>query len=298
MTPAPVIPSLPVPSFVKANAEPDEVGPPKSFLLYGDTGTQKTLALSKLFKAGFFKKILFMDIDDGAEVLAGDPLIREALKDGRIVRQPYDPFDPNTKAILEHDILEVAGMWRDPNGDLLTNPSIPDFGFDLVFIDTVNLVHEVAIKHLLRTTYNDKGTALDGRAAYGKVAEWDDEMIRLIHRSKRFAGGFVMHAKEVEEKSGATKIKPKLSGSFQNTISTIPSITAYLDYQKDPTSNETVLVATVGESDLYDSKNRYDLGTKIYDFDIAETYRQIYDKIGLPQPVPATTSIPVAPAAK
>lgn len=298
MTATPVVPALPVPSFVRANAEPEEIGPPKSFLLYGDTGTKKTLAIAKLFKAGFFKKILFLDIDDGAEVLAGDPIIREALKDGRITRIQIDPFDPNAKAQIEAMILEVAGMWRDPNGDILTNPSIPDFGYDLVFIDTMNLVHEVAIKSLLRTTYNDKGTALDGRAAYGKLGEWDDEMVRLIHRSKRFTGGFVMHAKEVEEKSGATKIKPKLSGSFQNTISTIPSITAYLDYQKDPTSGETVLVATVGESDLYDSKNRYNLGTKIYDFDIAETYRQIYDQIGLPQPVPATTSTPVAPATK
>jgi hypothetical protein len=299
-TTAPAVTALPIPSFMQAAQEPEEVGPPKSFLLYGDTGTQKTLSLGKLVKAGFFKRVLYINIDNGEEVLALDPEVRAAFKDGRITNQVIDPFDPNAMAKIEAIVLEVVGKWRDPQGTIQDNPSIPNFGFDLVFLDTVNLIHEVALKYLQRTTYNDKGTALDGLKAYAKISVWADEMIRLIHNSPRFTGGFVMHEKTFEEKTGGMKIKPKMSGSFKDTIATIPSIVAHLDYEENPATKEVQLTATVGESTLYSSKNRYNLGPKIYGFDIVEMYKEIYARIGkeLPAPAPRVDAAPVvAPAA-
>lgn len=287
----PTIPALPRPSFAGSFDNTVELGPPKSFLLYGDTGTQKTLSLGKLVKAGYFKKVLFINLDDGNEVLVSDPIVRGAMLDGTIEVITINTQDPGARQQIENVILEIAGLWRTPTGALQVNPNIPDFGYDLVFIDTVNLMHEVALADFQRTTYNAAGTKLDGLAAYGRVAEWMDEMIRLIHNSKRFAGGFVMHAKTVEEKTGATKIKPKMSGSFKDTIASIPSITAYLDYRKLPDGSAVVLAATVGESELYDSKNRYNLPSVIYGFDIAETYATIYKQIGfaLPEPIAPKT---------
>lgn len=290
-TTAPIIPALPMPSFAGVFDDPEELGPPASWCVYGDTGTGKTEAIGRLVKAGFFSKVLIINLDKSTEVLALDPAIKAATKDGRINIITVDQFDPTAMAKIESIILEVAGMWRAPDGSILPNPNLPNYGYDLVAIDTVNLMGEVAIKWLKANTWNDKNTALDGLKAYGKFSVWMDEMIRVIHNSPRFVGGFVMHEKTYEEKTGASKVKPKMEGSFKDSLPSIPSLVAHLDWEKDPASGQTVLVATVGESDTYSSKNRYQLGSKIYGFDLAETYKVIYTKLGLPLPTPAQAPV-------
>jgi hypothetical protein len=261
--------AMPQPSFAASYDDPELEGPPQSFMLYGGKGVQKTLAVGQLVKEGFFNKAFFLNLDNSTEVWATDPAIRAARKDGRLNVKTIDSRDPGARMQIEGIILELAGYWRTPTGHIIPNPNLPDFGYDLFAIDTVNLMHEVALNDYLLTTYNDKGTALDGRAAYGKVAIWMDQMIRLIHDSPRFTGGFLMHAKTVEEKTGGVKVKPKLSGSFQDSIATIPSIVAFLQYEKHPETKESVLTATLGESDLYESGNRYNLPPKIYGFNLA-----------------------------
>ena len=298
MTAAPVITALPVPSFASSFDDGEETGPPASWLLYGDTGTGKTEATGRLVKAGFFQKVVIINLDRSTEVLALDPEIKAALHDGRISIKTIDEFDPTAMQQVESILLELAGMWRDPSGHILSNPNIPNFGFDLVVIDTVNLLGEIAIKWLKANTYNDKGTALDGLKAYGKFSVWMNEMVRLVHNSNRFVGGFVMHEKTYEEKTGATKVKPKMEGAFKDSLPSIPSLVAHLDWEKDPAGGpEDVLTATVGKSSLFSTKNRYNLGPKIHNFDLADTYREIYTKIGLPLPAAAATPTPVAVAA-
>lgn len=295
MNAAPQIPALPKASFASKKTEPQSIGPCKSVLLYGDTHTFKTTMFGELVRDGFYNKALWLDLDNGSEALASDDDIKAALEDGRIELYAIDPFSPTAKAEIENYILEAAGMWRDPQGNLLPNPNIPDFGYDLLVIDTVNLMGEVAIKWFLANTYNDKGQ-LDTRGAWGKFAVWMDEMIRLIHNSKRFAGGFIMHAKSDEENTGAIKIKPKMQGSFKDSIASIPSIVAYLDHQKSPETGETVLTATVGESELYESKNRYRLPPKIYGFNLSKVYETIPNN-KTTAASPATAPTPAAVAA-
>lgn len=294
MNAAPIVTPMPVPSFGGSYTPAEETGPPQSFLLYGGKGTQKTLALGQIVRDGFYNKVLYIDLDNSTEVWATDPAIMAAVADGRINRLSIDPFDPASRMRVEEIILEVAGMWRTPDGDILVNPNIADFGFDLVAIDTVNLMHEVALKQFVSTTFNAAGTKRDGLAAYGKVAVWMDEMIRLIHNSKRFTGGFVAHAKSIEEETGARKMMVKLSGSFKDSIATIPSLVAYLDKQKDQATGKIVLVATVGNSDIADSGNRYNLPDQIFDFNLSETLAKIPNN----RKVPATPAVaPAAPAA-
>lgn len=291
------IPALPVPSFAAAFTDPAEVGPPKSWLLYGDTGTRKTSSVGELVKAGFFKKVLFINLDQSDEVLSLDPEVREKIKAGAIDFIPVDQFDPGAKDKIEAILLEVAGKWRAPDGSILDIPAEhnSDFGYDLVVIDTVNLMGEVAIKWLKANTWNDSGTKLDGLAAYGNLSRWMDEMIRLIHNSKRFVGGFIMHEKTYEEKkTGVSKVKPKMEGSFKDSLPSIPSLVAHLDFEKNPESGEVQLVATVGESDLYSSKNRFRLPSRIWEFNLADTYRVIYEKLGLPIPAQAKTTAAAA----
>lgn len=274
MNATPTIPTLPKASFASRRTEPENIGPAKSVLLYGDTGTRKTTMFGELVRDGFYNRALWFDFDNGSEALSTDDDIKACLADGRIELYAINPFAPDAKQEIENNILEAAGMWRDPKGNILPNPNIPDFGYDLLLIDTVNLMGEVGIKWFLANTYNDKGQ-LDGRKAYGLFAVWMDEMIRLIHNSKRFAGGFIMHAMSDEEATGAIKVKPKMQGGFRNSIASIPSITAYLDFEKSPETGENVLVATVGESDIFEAKNRYRLAPKLYDFNLSKLYDTI-----------------------
>lgn len=280
--------ALPVPSFVGSFADPEETGPPLSWLLYGDTGTGKTEAIGRVVKAGFFKKVLIINLDKSVEVLNLDSEIKKALHDGRISILTIDEFDPSAMQRVESVILELAGKWRAPDGSILDNPNIADFGYDLVAIDTVNLLGEIAIKWLKANTYNDAGTKLDGLKAYGRLSTWMNEMIRVIHNSDRFVGGFIMHEKTYEnEKTGEVKNKPKMEGSFKDSLPSIPSVVAHLDWEKNPESGDVELTATVGKSALYSTKNRYSMGPKIYNFDLAQFYIDIYNKIGLPLPAAA-----------
>lgn len=284
------VPTLPVPSFAGAFEDPEDNGPPASWLLYGDTGTGKTEAIGRLVKAGFFKKVLLINLDKSTEVLSLDPEIKAALYDGRITIVGVDQFNPTARLDLEKIILEVCGAYRDASGNILFSPHAPNYGYDLIAIDTLNKMGEVALKHLKATTYNDRGDKLDGLKAYGQFSVWMDEMVRLIHNSDRFVGGFVMHEKTYEEKTGANKVKPKMEGAFKDSLPSIPSLVAHLDWEKHPDTGEPSLVATVGKSDLYSTKNRFQMGPRIYDFDLAKTYAEIYTKIGLPLPAGAATN--------
>lgn len=277
-------PTLPAPSFAGAFEDPEDNGPPESVLLYGNTGTRKTSAIGELVKAGFFKKVLVINIDKSTEVLSNDPEVRAALHDGRITLVGIDQFDPTARLQIEKIILEVSGAYRDINGNILFSPHAPDFGYDLIVVDTVNLVGEVGLKHLKATTHNDRGDKLDGLKAYGKFGTWMDEMIRLIHNSDRFVGLFLSHEKTYEEKNGSNLVKPKMEGAFKDSFPSIPSMVAHLRWAKHPETGQPSLVATVGESELYSSKNRYRLPSEIYDFNLADVYRDIYTKIGLPLP--------------
>lgn len=290
---APVIPPLPVPSFMSSATPSVDVGPPKSFLLYGDTGTRKTTMVGELIASGRFNRALAFDIDNGTETWAADPAIKAAVDDGRLTIIGIDSaMDADAFAKLDGGILEICGAYRDQTGTIRPNPNIPDFGFDLFLLDTVNLAQTVAVKHFLTTTFTDKGKP-DTLAAWGKVGIWTDEIVRLLHNTKRFTSALVMHPMTVESKTGSVKVKPKLGGGMKDSISTIPSLVAYLAFEQHPDTGVKSLVATVGDSVTHDAKNRYRLPEKIYDFNLTDLYRTI-DKITKAHAVGIAT--PEAPA--
>lgn len=290
----PEIPQLPVPSFAASFVAPEKVGPPQSILEYGETGTQKTSDFAELVKARRFNRALLFDIDNGAEVFANDPEVVQAMHEGRLVVSKLDSLDPNAFQIIDQQLLEVAGYFRDPQtGKLWPHPDYPDYGFDLVGLDTLNGMADIAVNHYKATTYNDKGQ-LDTRAAYGKFAEWIGSIVELYHNTERFVGYFAMHPKVDEEKTtGVSVIKPKLQGSYKDSIGSKPSLVAYLAWEKNPETDTVVRTATVGGSDLAVSKNRYRLPNKIYDFSIVEFYNDL-EKRGIVPPVATPASAPAA----
>lgn len=285
----PQVPAMPRPSFANKFTSGERVGNPKSIALYGPTDTRKSSAFGKLAATPRFRKSLFMDADNGTEVFANDAETMRAVDEGRIEIFPIDTTTTSPTNVIgevESTILELAGCWRTPYGHIEPNPNIPDFGYDLVVLDTVNLIQQAAVKHFLANTFSDNGK-LDTRGAWGEVSRWSDEMIRLIHNSPRFMGGFIAHPKEVEQKTGGVKVTPALQGGFKDSFATIPTVVAFLDFEKNPTTNEIGLVATVGESDTHDSKNRYLLPSKLYNFDLLELMDIIDSKVAR-RPMPQT----------
>lgn len=269
--------SLPTPSFASFIQPPAEVGRPKSILLYGSHGTRKTSIAGSLALVEGFNRILYIDIDQGAEVLMTNPATRAKVEDGTIQVLPISSLDPQAFAKINAVIDEVTGT---------------DFGYDAVVLDTLDVAQDVAEKHYkgVHATASTSGKK-DGFAIWGDLGVWTDEIVRKLHESPFFMGVVTVHSKEQTAESGAHRILPRLSGSSKDSIGGIPSIVAYLEYQKDPETNEVHLVASVAESDVVISKNRYSFPPFIVDPTMPTMFKLIDEAIASgkvkPEPVKA-----------
>lgn len=253
--------SLPVPSFAGFIQEPEAVGRPKSILLYGTHGTRKSSTCGSLALVEGFNKILYIDIDQGAEVLMSQPAIRAKVQDGTIQVLPISSLDPQAFVKINAVIDEITSK---------------DFGYDAVILDTLDVAQDVAEKHFKAMHANSATSGKkDGFAIWGDLGVWTDEIVRRLHESPFFMGVITAHSKEQTLESGAHRILPRLSGSSKDAIGGIPSIVAYLEYQQHPETGETHLIANVAESDVVISKNRYNLPPMIADPTMPKLFEMI-----------------------
>lgn len=248
--------SLPVPKFAAGIQAPAEVGRPKSILLYGTHGTRKSSISGSLALVEGFNKILFIDIDQGAEVLMSNPATRAKVQDGTIQVLPISSLDPQALVKLDAVIDEITSQ---------------DFGYDAVILDTLDVAQDVKEKALKHIHKDSKNTF----AIFGELGIWTDETVRKLHESPYFMGVITCHSKEQTLESGAHRILPRLSGSSKDAIGGIPSLVAYLEYQQHPETGEVHLVANVGESNVVISKNRYSLPSMIVDPDMPKLFEMI-----------------------
>jgi len=269
MNAAPVI-NLPVPSFGAFLSKPRDVKLPKSILLYGLPGSWKTSIAASIIKVPKFKRVLFIDVDNGSEVLAQD----EAFEDIDILHVPA--LEDNAFAKLNAVIDEVCKS---------------DLGYDAVVLDTLDVAQDIAEKHFKAKHEGNKNTF----AIYGELGQWTDEIVRKLHDSNKFTAIITAHAKEQTSESGAYRIIPRLSGSSKDTIGGIPSIVAYLSFMENPESGKRHNIAVVGESDKTVTKNRYGLPQSIIDLTLPKLYGMIEELTTAKTPIPTTT--PVAAAA-
>lgn len=244
-------------------SKPEAIGPPKSILLYGFPGTRKTTNSAAIALVPGFNKVLFIDIDNGSEVLMNEPELRQRVVDGRIEIIHINSLDPESLAKLDYIVRDVT-----------TN----DYGYDAVILDTVDVGQDLAEKVAdgkFATT--GKGGTRDGFAVYREIGTWTNDIIRLLHDCPHLVGVVTAHAKEQTKESGAYRVLPTLSGSSKDSIGGIFSIAAYLKYENhpDPKVGTRHLVATVGESDITITKNRYRLPDAIVDFTIPGLYALI-----------------------
>lgn len=248
--------SLPIPSFASFIQPPEQVGRPKSILLYATHGCRKTSIAGSIVLTPGFKKALFIDIDNGAEVLMSNPDTRKAVMDGRL------------------EVLQISSLDDDAFikiGSVIDEITRIDFGYDAVILDTLDVAQDVAEKVIKKRYADSKNTF----GVYGDLGVWTDEVVRKLHECPHFMSIITCHSKEQTLESGAHRILPRLSGSSKDAIGGIPSIVAYLEYQTDPDTAETHLVARVAESDVVISKNRYNLPPFLVDPDMPSLFAMI-----------------------
>lgn len=249
-------------------SEPEEVGPPKSILIYALPGRWKTTIAATIAKVPGFEKVLLVDIDDGAEVLMNDPVLAAKVRSGIIDIMRIDPLARHSKERIDELIADICAN---------------DYGYDAVIFDTLDVAQDVAEK-VYKNMYatSGKGGKKDGFAIWGDLGVWTDEIVRKLHSAKHFTAIITVHAKKESEEDGSGRILPKLSGSSKDAIGAIPSIVTYFDFENHPETGERHLVATIGEESGFITKNRYSLPTRIVDLDMPKLYSMIEAKTAAP----------------
>lgn len=257
----------------------EEVGPPSSILLMGEPGTFKTTIAGGLIKVDGFNKILYVDIDNGAEVFVNDPEVYATIGS--------DPGAPGEKRI---NIFQIDKTSPDAFGQLLyilggTDPATgqrvkgvafdPALGYDAVIFDALDVGQEVVVEYLLANTFSENGKP-NTMKAWGEVSKWTADLAWAFQNHPTITGVIVMHSKvDSDEATGKVKIKPKVQGSVKDSLAGIPSLVAYLELKEDKETKETHIVANVGKSELMTTKNRYSMTEPIVDFSMTKLYELV-----------------------
>lgn len=254
----------PAPVWANSFQSIEEVGDPKSIFLYGTHGTRKTSIASSIYKVPGINRVLHIDIDQGAETLATDPIIKAAIKDGSYNVLPINSLESHAKANIERVITDVFTT---------------DYGYDAVILDTLDVSQDVAeeVFEAKYATASKKGER-DGFAVYREIGSWTDKYVRMLHNAPHFVGVITAHEKEnTDEDTGFTKVQPRLSGSSKDAIGGIPSVVMRLQWQNHPSTGERALIATLGEDEKLITKQRYRdlLPRQMRDITLPDLYARI-----------------------
>lgn len=257
--------TAPTPPFAAMFAKPDEIGDPASVLLYAKPGRWKTSTAGSIVRVPKFKdaRILYLDVDQGSKVFVNDPDVYAGVQAGRINIIPINKLDPEAFAQLQY----FLGKY-DENGVFQRGEAFK-WGYDVVVLDTLDVAQDIAINWFMNNTVSEKTGKKDTLGAWGRVAPWTTDVMWALQNDPSAFGIVVMHSAEDVSETGMLAIKPKLGGSAKDNIGGIPDMVAYLDFEANPENKDDVrLVAHVGKSNIFTTKNRWRTPDKIVDFDM------------------------------
>lgn len=266
-----------VPPFASMFAKFEAVSDPSSLLIYGPPGRWKTTTAGSILDVPKYAnaKILYLDIDRGSTALMNNAITRDAIKSGQIGIIQMDKRKINeTRGMLEYFLGK-----RDGNGEFIEGEAFnPDYGYDVVILDTLDVAQQVSVDWLLMNTFNEKDK-LDSRAAWGEVNRWTNDVMWAFQNNTHLLGIVVMHSESGTDDGGKFSIKPKLQGGAKDNIGGIPDLVAYVDFEPDPNDkNLQQLVATIGGTSIITAKNRGMLPNRVVNFDLPTFYNLLAER--------------------
>lgn len=261
---APAAPAMP--GWMNAISRDVSWAYPKSIALFGRPGTRKTSLAGELVKRPNKPSVFMLNADNGTESFVNDDETSAAVISGQLAILSIDKFDPY--AFLKMD--EVIN-------DLIARP----LGFEFAILDSLNVMQEIARDYFLANTFAANGKR-DTQAAWGEIGKWTDKVARGLHNAAHITPVFILHEVTNTEETGSVSVIPKLQGSMKETFASIPSIVAHVGFEAEkgedgsPTG-KTELIASLGESEVYPTKNRYSrfLQSEMRDFSLLSLYGQL-----------------------
>lgn len=279
---------LPQPIWAADVAATEDFGEPGSILIHAEPGQGKSRAALTIAKVRGFERVAVLDIDNGTEVLLNDPELRQRYAQGLITIIKIDKTKPDA-------FLKFHNYFK----DIIANGAA--YGFNAFIVDTADVAQDVAAEWFLANTYNDAGTALDTRKAWGEVAKWTADMLWALQNHPTMLGITVNHTKvdEAEQKkTGTATLKPKYAGSVKDTAAGIPSIVIYMT-KETAENGATNIVADMSGEEGAIAKQRYSsfLPNRLENFSMPLLYGLIRGEITLDAAAPEVPTIPTDIAA-
>ena len=269
----------PVWDFEASFLSVDTVDEPQFIELFAAAGKRKTSTAATIVEVPKYRdaKVLFIDIDKGATVLANNPAVKAKIADGsfRIIQiNRDDAGDPATGRPPAFGQLTMLLGYKDPVTGGWVQGQAFQRDYDIVILDTLDVAQEVAKDWFLANTFTDDGTKLNTMAGWGRIGDWTLGVAWALKNSTAL-GIALVHSKE-ESEGGAFKIKPALAGGAKDKLGGIPDLVAHLDFITDEGQDgATHLVASIGESGITETKNRWMLPPKLIDFTLPQLYELI-----------------------
>lgn len=275
-------PTMPKPAWMTSAQPAVSLGLPKSILIYGSHGTRKTSIASTIFAVPGISRVLHIDIDAGTEALATDPfglglMDKKDAKGNVIEKGAISRGEYFVRSITRANSRDVNTAKRQID-TIINDITSVDLGFDAVIFDTLDIAQDAAERNIKANNADSKNTF----AVYGELGQWTMDTVSALHDTPNFVSIILAHQKEVSEDDGSKRILPTLSGSSKDAIGGIPSIVAHFGWQPNPETEELGLVATLGPSAKYISKNRFGLPDQVLMRDLPTIYQMIEANINKP----------------
>ncbi len=274
-----IAPTLAPPAFSTMFAKKATSGLPKSITIMGEPGTRKTTIAGGILNVPNFagKRMVYLDVDNGTESWASFPEIwqhfdEDFAPEGKTSVNVIhvDKTSPDAWSQIQYFLGHINDQGTFIKGALF------DAGYDIVGVDALDVIQDIAGTWYLHNTFNEKGK-IDTRGAYGPIGQWTTGLAWALQNSKEL-GITVMHTSANTDEGGVFKIRPKLVGASKDSYGGVPSVVVYVELRKDKETNKKHTIGTIDGDGTIAAKNRFKLDDEIFDFDLIKLYGTLAER--------------------